>query len=85
MRVVYAQPGKMLRMTGALGPLQSEAVQGTLTVKLERVSGGTRIEWNYAVGGYMRYKTEAIAPAVDGVLGQQFGTLAAGLGIYRPG
>ena len=30
MRVIYAHNGKMLRMSGALGPLQSEAVVGTL-------------------------------------------------------
>ena len=34
MRVIFAQPGKVLRMQGALGPLQSEAVIGTLTVAI---------------------------------------------------
>jgi hypothetical protein len=32
MRVIFADPGKVLRMQGALGPLQSEAVLGTLTI-----------------------------------------------------
>ncbi|MES2553659.1 MAG: hypothetical protein V4588_08310, partial [Pseudomonadota bacterium] len=35
MRVIFAQPGKVLRMQGALGPLQSEAVIGTLTIAME--------------------------------------------------
>lgn len=35
MRVIYAEPERFLRMTGGLGPLQSEAVQGTLTMTLK--------------------------------------------------
>lgn len=74
MRVIFAQPGKVLRMQGALGPLQSEAVLGTLTVAMEPVTGTTttRVSFSYVVGGYMRYKVSEIAPAVDKVLGEQF-------------
>ena len=74
MRVIFAQPGKVLRMQGALGPLQSEAVIGTLTVAMEpaKQDGGTRVSFSYVVGGYMRYKVAEIAPAVDKVLGEQF-------------
>jgi hypothetical protein len=74
MRVIFAQPGKVLRMQGALGPLQSEAVIGTLTVAMEpaKQGGGTRVSFSYVVGGYMRYKVSEIAPAVDKVLGEQF-------------
>jgi hypothetical protein len=74
MRVIFAQPGKVLRMQGALGPLQSEAVIGTLTVAMEpaKQDGSTRISFSYVVGGYMRYKVAEIAPAVDKVLGEQF-------------
>ena len=74
MRVIFAQPGKVLRMQGALGPLQSEAVIGTLTVAMEptKQDGATRVSFSYVVGGYMRYKVAEIAPAVDQVLGEQF-------------
>lgn len=74
MRVIFAQPGKVLRMQGALGPLQSEAVIGTLTVAMEptKQDGATRVSFSYVVGGYMRYKVAEIAPAVDKVLGEQF-------------
>ena len=74
MRVIFAQPGKVLRMQGALGPLQSEAVIGTLTVAMEpaKQGGATRVSFSYVVGGYMRYKVAEIAPAVDKVLGEQF-------------
>ena len=80
MRVVYAEPGKALRMVGALGPLQSEALNGTLTISLKPGGAGTRIVWEYVVGGYMRYKTDEIAPAVDRVLAEQIGALVALLG-----
>ena len=74
MRVIFAQPGKVLRMQGGLGPLQSEAVTGTLTVAMEPSKDGqaTQISFSYVVGGYMRYKVNEIAPAVDTVLGDQF-------------
>jgi len=61
-------------MQGGLGPLQSEAVTGTLTVAMEPSKDGqeTKISFSYVVGGYMRYKVSEIAPAVDNVLGDQF-------------
>lgn len=74
MRVIFAQPGRVLRMQGALGPLQSEAVIGTLTVAIDpnKNGVGTKVSFSYVVGGYMRYKVSEIAPAVDKVLGEQF-------------
>ena len=77
MRVIFAQPGKVLRMQGALGPLQSEAVLGTLTVAMEpsKDGKGTKLSFSYVVGGHMRYKVVDIAPAVDKVLGEQFKSL----------
>ena len=80
MRVVYADPGKALRMVGSLGPLQSEALTGTLTISLKPDGAGTRIVMEYVVGGYMRYKVEEIAPAVDKVLAEQLAGLSASLG-----
>ena len=80
MRVVYADPGKALRMVGSLGPLQSEALTGTLTITLKPGGAVTRIVFEYVVGGYMRYKVEEIAPAVDNVLSGQLAALAASLG-----
>ncbi len=80
LRVINVVPGKMLRLSGALGPLQSEAVQGTLTITLTPGAGGTLIKFEYVVGGYMRFKTEQIGPAVNAVLGEQVARLAARLG-----
>lgn len=82
MRVLFADPGKVLRMTGALGPLQSEAMQGTLTVAMEPLKdgAGTRISLSYVVGGYMRYKVADISPAVDAMLTDQFQRLIKPMG-----
>jgi hypothetical protein len=87
MRVIYAQPGKVLRMQGALGPLQSEAVLGTLTVAMQPMAAKngdkplTKLSFSYVVGGYMRYKISEIAPAVDKVIGEQFASLIKPFGI----
>ena len=82
MRVLFTDPGKVLRMSGALGPLQSEAMQGTLTVAMEPLKdgAGTKISLSYVVGGYMRYKVADIAPAVDAMLGDQFQRMIKPLG-----
>lgn len=80
MQVVYVEPPKVLRMTGALGPLQSEGVNGTLSIGLKPDKGGTLVTFEYVVGGYMRYEMSEIAPAVDGVIGQQLARLAKLMG-----
>jgi hypothetical protein len=77
MRVIFAQPGKVLRMQGALGPLQSEAMLGTLTVAIApaKSGAGSTVSFSYVAGGYMRYKPADIATAVDKVIGEQFAGL----------
>lgn len=77
MRVIYAHNNKMLRMSGALGPLQSEAVTGTLTMQLEPQGSSTMVRFTYKVGGYMEFPVDQIAPAVDGVIGEQLARLSA--------
>lgn len=86
MAVVMAEPMKVLRMRGGLGPLQSEPVDGVLTVTMQpdKASGGTRIVWEYVVAGHMRFPIEAISKAVDGVMSLQLGHLAARLGRIGP-
>lgn len=79
-RVIYADPSHLLRMRGSLGPLQAEALTGTLSVSLEPVDGGTRITWEYLVAGYARFDLVEIAPVVDSVQREQMTRLAARLG-----
>ncbi len=81
MRVIAAMPPKLLRLSGALGPLQGEALAGTLTVVLKPLpgqgaSGGSHLTWSYVVGGFMRMTVDDIAPAVDKVMTEQFTRLA---------
>ena len=85
MHVIFADPRRgILRMSGALGPLQGEALNGTLTFTLVKTESGTRIDLEYVVGGYMRLKSEEIASAVDAMLGQHLASLAAALNAAAP-
>lgn len=71
-RVIFAAPEKMLRLSGGLGPLQSEAVAGTLTMSLKAdPAGGTVIDFAYVVAGAARFDLAEISAAVDGVIGEQ--------------
>lgn len=80
MRVIYMVPYSTLRMTGGLGPLQSETVTGVLTMTLAPDGEMTRISWDYVVGGYTRMPMAELAPLVDQVIGEQLLRLATRLG-----
>jgi uncharacterized protein YndB with AHSA1/START domain len=69
--VVYAAPGEGLRLRGALGPLQMEGVDGTLSWTLKPAEGGTSVTQSYVVGGYIRSGMEQWAPRVDRVIDEQ--------------
>jgi uncharacterized protein YndB with AHSA1/START domain len=86
MTVVMAEPMKVLRMRGGLGPLQSEPVDGVLTITMQpdKASSGTKIVWEYVVAGHMRYEVAKISKAVDGVMSEQLGRLADKLGRVSP-
>lgn len=86
MTVLMAEPMKVLRMRGALGPLQSEPVDGVLTVTMQpdKASGGTKLVWEYVVAGHMRFEVAKISKAVDGVMSEQLGRLADKLGRVAP-
>jgi uncharacterized protein YndB with AHSA1/START domain len=71
MQVVYTAPGEGLRLRGALGPLQTEGVDGTLSWSLKPAEGGTNVTQSYVVGGYIRSGMEQWAPKVDRVLDEQ--------------
>lgn len=69
--VVQAVPDRALRLRGGLGPLQAVPATGVLTVTLSEIDGGTRIDWEYNVGGPMGFEIGQISKAVDGVMNQQ--------------
>lgn len=68
--VVFVDPGRQLRLRGGLGPLQGEALEGSMTVSFAPLGegGSTRVELVYRVGGYAKGGVEAFAVPVDRVL-----------------
>ena len=68
--VTMVNPTHLLRMTGGLGPLGLMGVDGNMTWEFEDDEKGTRVRFTYAVGGYSEEGLDAIAPAVDVVLGE---------------
>ncbi|BAI95483.1 ATPase [Sphingobium sp. TA15] len=74
-RVIHAAPDRQLRLSGALGPLQAEAVTGTLTFDIAPSGKGVRVVMSYVVGGYIRMGAARIAPVVDKVLAEQLAGL----------
>lgn len=81
MRIIHIDRNRTLRMRGALGPLQSEAVNGTLTIAIKSNGDGTsKLSFSYVVGGYMRYDITKISPLIDAVIGEQFANLVKLLG-----
>jgi hypothetical protein len=79
MRVIYAAPGEMLRMSGALGPLQGEGLAGTLTIEMSTAGSSIDLSWTYVVGGYARFPLEDTAVAVDLMLAEQMNRLVSRL------
>ncbi|HEV2600358.1 hypothetical protein [Sphingopyxis sp.] len=83
-RILFSKPNQLLRLSGAFGPLQGEALNGTLTIQIKETPTGSALRFDYVVGGYMRFKVAEIAPAVDTVIGEQLIGLANALGGALP-
>lgn len=82
-RLVFVDKNKLLRMTGAFGPLQSMAVTGVMTFELTPDGGkATKVKMTYTSGGYVPGGLDKIATVVDGVLGQQLDGLKAAVEIF---
>jgi hypothetical protein len=77
-RVVNVAPGSLLRLQGALGPLQELGVTGSLSWQVAKAAGGSTITMTYAVGGYAP-GLEKLAPLVDQVMMRQLSLLKAHL------
>ena len=75
MNVINAEPGKIFRLSGALGPLQAYAVTGIMTFQFQQTDTGTRLSMTYTVGGYVPSGISRFAPLVDQVLVQQLDRL----------
>jgi hypothetical protein len=75
MVVVNAMPGQMLRLRGALGPLQAMAVDGAMTFALKGDGKLTHLTASYVVGGYSKQGFVEIAMMVGRVFGEQIDRL----------
>lgn len=75
MEVIFVAPGKMLRLTGALGPLQQLATTGTMTFSLSPSGDGTKLDVTYTVAGYMPQGMNTLAAPVNEVLTAQVNRL----------
>jgi hypothetical protein len=82
--VIYAQPAKTLRLSGALGPLQDFGVSGVMTWNIEPAGGGSRITLTYNVGGFADRPLADWAPLVDEMLGGQLKRLVRYIGQGNP-
>jgi len=71
MHVAFLDPGKRVILTGALGPLLYEATTGVMDVQVKMNAGGARLTLDYKVAGFANGGAQALAPAVDKVLGEQ--------------
>lgn len=67
MRISLVDTGKLLRMTGGLGPLQGLGLYGALDWLLEKTATGTKITLTYRVHGYLPGGYEKLAPIVASV------------------
>jgi hypothetical protein len=76
MTVTFVDPGKTLRMTGGLGPLQGMGLHGALEFRFAQVEGGTKITLWYRAGGYTPDDLSKFVAVVDQVQGQQLSGLA---------
>jgi len=74
-QVIFAQPGKLLRLQAALGPLQNMAVTGVLSFALAPDGPGTRVTMTYRVAGALTMESAKLAPLVDQVMGIQLNRL----------
>jgi uncharacterized protein YndB with AHSA1/START domain len=71
MEVLRVSPGKILVMSGTLGPLQSVAATGAMTFQLSADGAGTKLAVTYTVGGYFPAGMNTFAGPVDSVLTEQ--------------
>jgi len=79
MRVVFVDPGRLLRMTGGLGPLQGFGMYGALDWTFTPNDQGTEISMKYSVQGISPDGWEGLAPIVDSVQMLQLGGLEEAL------
>lgn len=69
--VIDAEPGRILRLRGALGPFQGQGVSGTLTFALKSAAGGSDLTLDNVVGGFMKGGFAKWPSLADSMLAEQ--------------
>ena len=79
MHVVMVMPGELLRLKGALGPLQGMGLDGVLEFRFKQADDGksTEITMWFRNGGYTPDDLSKFVAVVDAVQKQQLGGLEA--------
>jgi len=85
--VVMVQPGKLLVLRGALGPFQSQGVEGALNWSVTGTGPQSELTLTYTLGGFVSLPGgfEAWAPKVDAMLSEQVHRLQSLLQTGSPG
>ena len=83
-QVLLVQPGRVLRLSAALGPLQELAVQGVLTIVAGVSEGKTMLRMTYRVGGSADAGLDKMAAPVDQVMAEQYKRLKSLAETGRP-
>lgn len=76
-RVLVAMPARLLRLDGALGPLQAMGATGILTFRLAPRAQGTTLDVTYRVRASPDAALDKVASSVDKVLEEQVKRLVA--------
>jgi uncharacterized protein YndB with AHSA1/START domain len=71
LRIASLMPPALVRMSGALGPLQAAGLAGSMTFSFVKADTATTLKFSYVVGGYREGGFEPIAPLVEKVLDTQ--------------
>jgi hypothetical protein len=74
LRLVYFAPGKEIRLTGGLGPLQGMGMSGAMVWAINPGEEQNTVSWKYAVHGHGE-SIRMLAPIVDSVQQQAFDRL----------
>jgi hypothetical protein len=76
LHLVYFAPGKEIRLTGGLGPLQGMGLGGAMVWAIKPGEEGNSVSWTYNVHGHSTEEyLKQLAPIVDSVQQQAFDRL----------
>jgi hypothetical protein len=83
--VEFSSRGKVLRLAGALGPLQGMGAYGLMAFTFQKADGGTKLVVTYTVSGFAPGKGyEELAGVVNQVLTEQFSRLKQSVDTGKP-